>query len=715
MSERHATPRSARRAGLPCLLVAVAVLAAGCAPMSPATGPYPRFAEFSGREVGAVEFAGELRLPLDSLRAVTITRPPRCRVFFLPGVLCPGFLQDRYRLSLEELARDVARLQLYHRDHGFFGTRVFPSVEPVPDRRVEVRFAIAPGDQVRLRELTIEGAEAIVPEEALLAAIPQRVNRPFRRSHFLASADTIRHELLRRGYAYAEVLRNYGVDTVANYAEAHFVVIPGPLVHVDSILVIGANRLGEQTVRRQLTFSEADLLRMMDLNRSQRSLYGLGMVNFASVEIAPDTLQLAPQDSAAASVLVRVVEAPQYLVDGTAGYGTVDCLRTGASWTNRNFLGGARRLELSANVSRIGVGAPAAWGLEDTFLCPALRDDPFSDTLNYRLAADFQQPRLFGTLNQLGVGLRAQRIAELETYMRRMVGGHVALSRAVGDFTLLNTTANVEWGVTRATPEVFCVGFDVCAPEDREPLLEPRWSNSLGATIVHDRTRTEGFAVRGFSVRSSADVASPAFGSDDEYVRLSAEWLGHRQVSPGYVLAGRLHGGTFLRGTLDPLQEFIPPDRRFYAGGPNSVRGFGRNALGPVVYVDRQDGREPRSSATGGTEMVVGTAELRTPSPIFSQYMRLGAFVDAGQVWAPDTDLATAPIRVTPGFGLRFITPVGPIRVDAGYNPYGREAGPLFVIDPETGTLIQQSEGHSPPPRTFWGRWEIHFAVGNAF
>jgi outer membrane protein assembly factor BamA len=716
MSESFLGIFSAHRAALPGLLVAIVGLVAACAPAAPAAGPYPRFAEFAGREVNVVEFGGDVRLSVDSLRALTITRPPRCRVFFIPRGICPRFLRDSYRLDLVELGRDVARLQLYHRDHGYYGTRVFPSVEPVPNEQVEVRFAIAPGNQVFLRDLTLTGTEEIIPPERLLGQIPQRVDTPFRRSLFLASADTIRNELLRRGYAYAEVLRNYGVDTVARYAEAHYVAIPGPLVQVDSVVIIGATRLGETTVRRQLTFREEELLRMTELNRSQRSLYALGMVNFASVEIAPDTLQLAPQDSAAATVLVRVVEAPQYLVDATAGYGTVDCLRTGASWTNRNFIGGARRLELSANLSRLGVGAPAAWGLEDTFLCPALRDDPFSDTLNYRLAVDFQQPRLFGTLNQLGVGLRGQRISELETYMRRMVGGHVALSRVVGDHTLLNTTSSIEWGVTRATPAVFCIGFDVCTPEDREPLQEPRWSNSLGANVVHDRTRTEGFVVRGYSVRGSAEWASPAFGSDDEYIRFSGELLSHRQLRPGWVLAGRLHGGAFVRGTLDPHGEFIPPDRRFYAGGPNSVRGFPRNALGPVVYVlDELRDQRIRSSATGGTQMLVATGELRMPSPIFSEYMRLGSFVDAGQVWAPDTDLASAPIRFTPGLGLRFVTPVGPIRVDAAYNGYGREAGPLFEIDPETGTLIQRPEGFSEPPGGFWDRWQIHFAVGNAF
>jgi outer membrane protein insertion porin family len=712
------------------LLLGLIALLGACGPAGVAAGPFPRFAEFAGREVVEVEFVGDLHVPIDSLHAVTVTRPSRCHLLLLP-ICVPGtdIGRDEYRLDLSELARDLARLQLYYRDHGFYAARIVPSVDPLAADRVGVRFAIVPGDQIILRELTIEGTENIVPTELLLDRIPLRVEDPFRRIFFLASADTIRGELLRRGYAYADVLRNYGIDTIADIAEAHFVAIPGPLVHVDSIAIVGAVRLGERAVRRMLTFREDDLLRAADLNSSQRNLYGLGMVNFASVEIAPDTLQQNLADAGTATVLVRVVEAPQYLIDATAGYGTIDCLRTGVTWTNRNFIGGGRRLEFSGSVSKLGVGWPANIGFERN-LCSALLQDEFSDTLNYRLGADFQQPRLFGTQNRLGVGLRAQRASELEAWVRRVVGGQVAVSRDLGRTALLTTTADVERGSTRAAPAVFCVAFDVCAPDIRDELQRSRWSNALTVNVIHDRTTTDGLVVRGWAVRAGTGWASPAFGSDDEFVRLTGEIMGNYPLGPGWILAGRLMGGNFLRGRLDPRGPFIPPDRRFFAGGPNSVRGFGRNALGPVVYVAAPgqyeigpagdttlvEGFVPRASPTGGTQTVVGTLELRTPSPVLSEYMRFGFFLDAGQVWAPRTTLATVPIRYTPGAGVRFVTPVGPIRVDAAYNPYGIERGPIYLID-QDDNLILWREFPAPDEvrRGFWDRFQIHFAVGHAF
>ncbi len=723
---------------LAALLFAALVLGA-CAPQGVAVGPFPQFAEFAGREVREVRFAGDLRLPEDSLSATIVTRPTQCRLPFVPLRLCI-FGRDRYFLDLPELGRDVARLQLYYRDHGYYGTRAIPSVDPLPQGRIAVRFAVIPGDLVLLQELLVEGTENIIPPEEVQRTLPLREGEPFRRGDFLASADTIRGALLRRGYAYADVLRNYAIDTIADIAEAHYIAIPGPLVRVDTVHFVGLDRLDERTVRRALTFRENSVLRVTELNRSQRNLYGLGMVNFASVEIGPDTMHIDP-DTALASVVARVVEAPQYLVDASAGWGTVDCFRTEARWLNRNFLGGARRLDLSGSVSRIGVGRPTAWGLENN-LCWALAGDEFRDIVNYRIAANFEQPQLFGTRNQLGVSLRAERFSELQAFLRQAQGGQIAISRDVGWHMFLTTTLNVERGFTRADPAVYCLGFDVCRPEDIEPLQLPRWSNALALSTVYDRTQPEGFFTRGFQLRGSTTWASPLLASDDQYLRLVFEGIGYQPIRPGWILAARLHGGMIPPATLAQPAAFIPPEQRFYAGGPNSVRGYGRNLLGPIVHVAPAHAWEPdtldqplvtdtlavRSSATGGTQMVVASLELRLPSPVLSEFVRIGAFVDAGQVWAPGRDLGRQPIRVTPGMGLRLVTPVGPIRLDMAYNPYPLERGPLFVADyvvvvgedgelvrEPTGQLILADSDFALPARRWWERFQFHFAVGQAF
>jgi hypothetical protein len=127
--------------------------------------------------------------------------------------------------------------------------------------------------------------------------------------------------------------------------------------------------------------------------------------------------------------------------------------------------------------------------------------------------------------------------------------------------------------------------------------------------------------------------------------------------------------------------------------------------------------RGVRTTPTGGNTAIVLNAELRFPSPIFAQRMRLGIFVDAGQVWERGQELVTLrDMRVTPGAGLRFATPLGPVRIDAAYNGYPLERGPLLLLD-SAGTVTQIRPSYPPlrAQKTFWQKVVIQIAVGQAF
>lgn len=709
---------------------ALVFLVAACAQRVPQTGPYPRFAEFAGDEVKRVEFVGELAVPEDSLRGLLSTRPSRCRILFLP--FCVGrYGRERHTLDLTELARDVTRIQLYHRDHGYYGTRVVPDVEPVGENDVAVRFAVLTGELVRARTVEVEGTEGIAPAEEVERRLPLKEGEPFRRSDFLASADSVQAALLREGYAYAQVLRNYSIDTIADVATARFGAVPGPLVRVDTILVLGTDRLSRQTIERTLAFRQGDVLVASRLAQSQRNLYDLGLVSFASVQLAPDSLQVDP-DSARATVVVRVVEAPRYLGEASAGYGTLDCVRTQGRLVDRNFLGGARRLELNGSLSKIGTAAPLDGGLEGNLCKELQRDTLFKDTLNYRVAATFTQPRLFGTRTSTTLGLHVEKLSEINAYLRTSRGGQLAVAREVAPQTLVTTTFNVERGRTNAQDIFFCVALLVCDAGRIDTLRESRWSNSLGVALNRDRTRYNVYPVGGYHARATTDWASALLGSDDRYLRVFVDGAAYREVRRGWVLAGRLMGGTFLESLFEK-EGFIPPERRFYAGGPNTVRGLERNALGPTVYVTEDtlrpgdeafegyDEKEVDIAATGGKRMVVGSLELRMPSPVFTSNLRFAAFVDAGQVWAServalrgDTLPVTGAFRATPGVGVRLLSPVGPIRLDMGYNPHGYSEGPLFGFEKGTGEL-ELLERKYRRSDTFWDRLQFYFAVGQAF
>jgi outer membrane protein assembly factor BamA len=222
---------------------------------------------------------------------------------------------------------------------------------------------------------------------------------------------------------------------------------------------------------------------------------------------------------------------------------------------------------------------------------------------------------------------------------------------------------------------------------------------------------------------SSRLLGSSSF---QQFFRAVADYSWYRPIGRDVVFSWRVRGGAIFAPTVDVATQsgnFIPPDQRFYAGGPNDVRGFDRNELGSVVYVvpqgevdtaaieDREiDPDRVTVAATGGNTLTVGNVELRVPSPVFSSRLRLAAFVDAGGVWDRGSG-NPAVIRVTPGAGIRLTTPLGPARLDVAYNPYKLQAGPLFQVD----TLGNLTEIQSSYVKDRGSKFTFHVAVGQAF
>jgi outer membrane protein assembly factor BamA len=162
---------------------------------------------------------------------------------------------------------------------------------------------------------------------------------------------------------------------------------------------------------------------------------------------------------------------------------------------------------------------------------------------------------------------------------------------------------------------------------------------------------------------------------------------------------------------------YTPPEDRFFLGGPNTVRGFAQNRLGPVVYVldtvttagDLPDS-VIRVSASGGKLLALGNLELRFPVAGDGRFTAV-AFVDVGFVGDRLADFQDR-VRVTPGTGIRVETPVGPVRVDIGFNPHASEKGPLFIREDETLAEITDSY---IPAKTLLDHFRLHFSLGQAY
>jgi outer membrane protein assembly factor BamA len=317
-----------------------------------------------------------------------------------------------------------------------------------------------------------------------------------------------------------------------------------------------------------------------------------------------------------------------------------------------------------------------------------------------------------------------------------------------------------ENGRTVNDPLVACSKFAQCRPEDYALSQFGRGVGIASTSVTHDRTNDVVNPSQGWRGRTELRVGQTfsELVSSLTFFRTTAEGSAYRPFLGG-VVATRLQlsrafapGAELVGGT--PL---LPQQERLYAGGQNSVRGFQQNLLGPVIYqvynvetVDLPGGGrayvakdttiDPRPVPAGGTALIVGNLEYRRALPGFGGQLQAAAFVDVGSVWEATTgQFDIRDTRATPGLGLRLGTPLGPFRLDVGYQPYPPRAGrALYFTKGEQvaqGSIYCASPGNTVDitrlgesdifncPESFrparraglLSRFVFHFGLGQAF
>ena len=641
-----------------------------------------------------------------------------------------GLGEKRYFNELE-FRRDVIRLLLLYRQSGYMNA-VIDTLVRREGRDVYLKFRIYEGDPVRLATLDMLGVDSILDVRRLKRDLPLQEGDPFNRALFQASADTVVSRLKNLGYPYADILRNYDVDVAALRAVATLEALPGPRMRVGQVLITGVEKVDTGTLRRMLSVRAGDRFRQDQLYLTQRDLYGLGMFRSVNVVLADTT---PPPGDSTVRVVVRVSEAPRHRIRAGAGYGSLDCFRVQSGWTAYDFLGGARSLDLTGQLSKLGVGVPANSGFKEN-VCHPLHDDPTSDTANYNATLTLRQPAFLSPRHTASFAIFAERRSEFKAYTRQAVGANLAVTFNARRDVPVTVGYGYSVGRTTADPVVLCERFLLCNASDQAFLLNTRPFGAITISGVRARVNSVLDPSAGSVMQVTLVHASRYVLSDTlyEFNRGELEVAKYYPLSRRSAFAWRIRGGTILPQRLSLLgqsTQFVPPDQRFYAGGPNSVRGYARNELGPRVYVTDSiivQGtdttlRNLRASPTGGNTVVTANLELRVPTPIFPDRVRLGLFVDVGQVWERgDTLTAVSGLRVTPGLGLRFITPLGPVRLDAAYNGYPQEPGPLYLLDNTNKSLTavldpagKQVLYRPQLPGGFWRRVVVQFAVGQAF
>lgn len=646
-----------------------------------------------------------------------------------------GLGEKRY-FDETEFRRDSARIVLLYKRTGYRDVEVDMDARYSGDD-VHLRFFIDEGEPVRLDTLEIFGLDDVAEESDVLGRLPLRVGDPFNLLLVQASQDSIGAYLKNRGYPFAEVYPNY-VTNLADYsATLRFTADPGPRARVSTIDVRGAQDIDENVIRRAMSIKEGDWYSERDLYRSQIDLYRMNLFNLVDVGLADSTDMTAPDTVVA--IRVNVAEAALHQIRFGPGYGTVDCIRGLGAWTAYDFLGGGRTFDVSARVSKLG----ASGALREN-LCRALQDEPAPRrSPNYSITASLTEPFIFSRNMSASLSFTAERYSEVQAFLRRSVGGEVSLTWR----TPIDVPMTFSYGLSRtktvAEDAIFCFFLNVCDPEDARIYTNWLLRSEVGFRFAWDRSNSPLDPTRGFRMTGDLRHASRSIGSDSlvQFTRGSVEFASYHPVARRSVFSWRVR-----LAAVESLRSdgFLTPDDRLYGGGPNSLRGYSHNKLGPIVRVvdtvfaaaDSADvvaidsaavlGFPIRRSATGGDRLAFANAEYRFPLPVFSGRVFAAVFVDAGMVYESATTGATIfdaldqHFRVTPGFGFRVASPLGPMRLDVGYNPYPPQESPQWygeiVGDDGRYHLLELEElSGIAPERRFLGRLRLHFSVGQAF
>lgn len=682
-----------RRPWLRCLSLLGAVLVVGAGPAVAQTQP---------RVVRGLTFQGNRSLSnaLLSSSIATTASSWFARVGLVRWI---GLGEKRFFNELE-FQRDVLRLQVLYRRSGFPDVAIDTVVKRTP-ADVYVTFKITEGKPILVTDFAVTGLDSLPEKErrGIRQDLPLRKGQPFNLAALQLSVDTVIGRLRSKGYPRADAFREYTVDSAARTATAGIDIAPGQKMTVGPIRVEGTKRVDSNVVRGLLVTRQGRVYSETELFTSQANLYRSDLFRLAAVNL--DSTTFDPQDSVV-PLVVRVSESPRYRARASAGYATQDCFRTGAGIARRNFLGAGRVLDVSGRLSKIGVGDPTDFGLENTFLCSALNDDSIgSSKLNYNLTASVRRPAFLSPQASITVSAFSERRSEFRIYLREDIGTSLALTRESNVWRdPITLSYSFSYGRTQATPAVFCSYFNACTAETRSLQEQRRPLAILGLRAAQARVNNPIEPGRGHIYSGEVAWSSTLIGSSEfqQFSRFVAEGRWYATLTRDVVLATRVRSGVVFGGGVTQLDvpSFIPVEQRFYGGGPNDVRGYSFNQLGPVVYVvdsakipaagpDSIPSDEVKAYATGGNTIAVGNVELRVPSPLLSGALRFAVFLDVGSVWQRGGSNASPfKLRFTPGVGVRLQTPVGPFRLDVAYNPYTLQSGVLYESRPN-GDLIE--------------------------
>ncbi len=592
-----------------------------------------------------------------------------------------GLFPPAQVFSQELMEQKISTLESLYQSRGYLDVHISPLIDDefggLPGHRF-VTLVIAEGARTTVHTLTLTGVDT-QSEGKIRASLVCQPSKPYSTESAHSDRDRILDYLADHGYSHAAANWHITAASAPHEVNLEFEISQGVQDRIKEIVLLGNDHARSTLVNRELQVHDGEALNQSAVQDSQRRLYNLGIFN--QVQITP---QDQPDSETDKTLLVGLEESKRWILGYGGGF---EVQQLGSNQPKGNYKASPR---LSLSLTRLDVG-----GRGQTFsMSGRLSNIDTGANMGYLI------PRLF---NRDDLSLRVNGLVDRSRDVLTFTADRKEASVSVEKHFHTGTLLIGEYSFRRV--EALDISSKISAQEI--PLLsQPALVGMVSGSFVQDHRNDPSDATRGSYTLIDAGVSWRGFGSQANFLRFTGQNSTYHALNSFLVFARKTQYGVVspygspytitvpASGGQPPQQivtDSIPLPERFFMGGSESMRGFSINQAGP---------RDPETGfPIGGNALFLNSFELRTS--FARRRFGLVLFQDAGNVYSSSrlmrifkfqqsspTDFNYTSAAV--GVGLRYKTPVGPIRFDVGYNLNPPRYNVITTTNNVTTTEVQR-------------------------
>ena len=622
--------------------------------------------------VRRITFIGNDHVPDAELRDLMITGQTNLLDFGSGG----SFRQDAFE-------RDVLVINALYYDRGFLSVQVAtPRVMLTPDRSgIEITIAITEGPRYKIRQLRLfekdqdnKEIEPLGGRRHLRELIRAKAGDYFNRAELVKDLGAVQTLYRDAGYANVEAPPQTELDPEKEEVDIVVAIKRHQLVYFGRIEIKGNTKTRDKVIRREMEIEERALFSESKLDKSKRRITSLGY--FERVDVSTEQ----GEDAQHLNVNVEIGEKPTGTFQVGAGFSSIENFIATAQVQQANLFGNGQSLALNAQISGL------RQLVDVRFFEPYFLDTRFSVSANV-----FDQLRIYDQFSQTSAGGSL-------TFGYPVIAPELRVALA---YTLENDL------VSTSTTSTILGTASAVSIFQRLPLanlFNDGVTSSIRPTVIYDTRDNQLFPASGIFLQGSVEWASQYLGSHNEFIRYRATGRFYYPINTSKSVVIKLN--TEAGMVTSPSTAGVPIFARFFLGGILDLRGFPLRSIGPRLPLSASldPNAQPIANGAniGGNLMYYQNLELEFPI-IEAVQIRGVVFTDLGNAWnleslycnaAPASPFAvTNPcftagsifnVRTSWGFGIRWFSPLGPLRFEWGFPfkplPYEQSSDFQFTI-----------------------------------